>query len=134
MARGETETRETGRLKVALSEDSGGIRNLDLYVDYLQPQSRLEVIPHAGYTFSDYLRKVLAPVACPKCQSKDMNLSLAGGVKNWVLKVMGRRMFFCSQCSAQQVVKMHRWQWEIVGTVLAVFVVLSLFSCHWLFR
>jgi hypothetical protein len=134
MAPGQTESNDRGRMKVALSEDFGGIRNLDLYVDYLQPQSRLDVIPHAGYTFSDYLRKVLAPVACPRCQSKNMNLSMAGGLKHGILKVTGRRMFFCSQCSAQQIVKVHHWQWEIAGTVLAVVAVLSLFSCHWLFR
>jgi hypothetical protein len=134
MARGQTEGNDKARLRVALSEEFGGVTNLDLYVDYLRPQNRLDVIPHAGYTFSDYLRRVLAPVACPRCQSKNMNLSVAGGVKHWILKVAGRRMFYCSQCSAQQIVKMHRWQWEIVGTAIAVFTVVSLFSFHWLFR
>ncbi len=120
-------------MKVSLWEESRGIRRIDLFPDFISSGRTVDIVPRAGYNVADYLRSVLAPVACPECSAKKMNLHV-GGIKERFLKITGRRILVCPQCRCRRIVKMHRWEWEIVGTAVAVSAVLFLFSVQWVVR
>lgn len=123
-----------GRLRIGVDEKINGVKQLDLYVDYVSPESRIGLIPNNAHTIGDYLRTVLAPVACPVCHAKKMCMAVGGSPREWFLRIAGRRVFRCSQCEAVQVVKVHGWEWEIVGTVAAASLVIMFFSIHWFAR
>ena len=125
---------QKGRLRIGFAEESRGIKKLDLYVDYVPPKSRRGLIPNNAHTISDYLRTILAPVACPSCHTKKMHMAVEGSPREWFLRVTGRRVFRCTECNARQIVKVHRWEWEIVGTVAAASLVILFFSFHWFAR
>jgi len=122
-----------GRLKATLIEECKGVKHVNLFVDHVSPDN-VHNIPSSAHTISDYLRRVLAPVACPLCHSKKMSMSHSGDIKERLIKIVGRRVFRCDECGAQLIVKMHRWEWEIVGAVLAIIAVLLLFSMHWILK
>ena len=123
-----------GRLRVSLNEESSGVKNVDLFVDYTSSCHKLDSIPSASHTISDLLRSVLTPIACPACNSKKFKLTVSGTISERLLKMTGRRVFRCPECNARRIVKVHRWEWEIVGTFLAAAVVLLLFLLSWIIR
>lgn len=131
MSAGQVQRQTKGKLKVALHEEYQGIKHVDLFVDYTSPVNRLAAIQNSSHTITDYARKILAPIGCPTCHSKKMTLNLGGGLKERFLKIFGRRIFLCSECNTKKFVKIHRWEWEIVGTVLAAVLVFALFSVRW---
>ncbi len=120
-----------GRLKVAVSEGSKGVKCVDLFVDHIAPHHRINAIASQSHTISDYLRIVMAPVSCPQCGSRKMQIRVTANPATWLLKLSGRRVFFCPDCNARQAVKVHRWEWEVVGTALAVSFVLAAFAFRW---
>jgi hypothetical protein len=122
------------RVKVSLWEESRGIKRVDLFPDFISGGRTVDIVPRTTYSVSEYLRNVLAPVSCPQCNAKKMNLHVAGGLKERFLKIAGRRVFVCPECRKKQVLKVHRCEWEIVGTAMAVSVVLLFFSIQWIVR
>ncbi|MDD5007525.1 MAG: hypothetical protein PHU49_04790 [Syntrophorhabdaceae bacterium] len=124
-----------GSLRVAVDEEYRGIKDLDFFADHTQIQSEINLIPRRFSTSVDelYLRTVLTSITCPKCK-QPVRRSYRRHPKEWFLKFAGRKILYCTSCDWHEIVKVNRWEWEIIATVLAVTLIVSAASIHWILR
>jgi len=126
---------QQGNLRVAIDEEYRGIKDLDFFADHTQIQSEINLIPRRFSTSVDelYLRTVLTSITCPKCK-QPVRRSYRRHPKEWFLKFAGRKILYCTHCDWREIVKVNRWEWEIIATVLAVTLIVSAASIHWILR
>ena len=126
---------QQGNLRVAIDEEYRGIKDLDFFADHTQIQSEINLIPRRFSTSVDelYLRTVLTSITCPKCK-QPVRRSYRRHPKEWFLKFAGRKILYCTSCDWHEIVKVNRWEWEIIATVLAVTLIVSAASIHWILR
>lgn len=124
-----------GSLRVAIDEVHRGIKDLDFFADHTQIQKEINLIPKRFSTSVDelYLRTVLTSITCPKCK-QPVRRSYRKHPKEWFLKFAGRKILYCTSCDWREIVKVNRWEWEIIATALAVSLIISIASIHWILR
>lgn len=114
-----------GKLQVSIDEEFKRLKRVDLFI-----------VPYTMNAITDslHLRRLLTPVTCPACQSQQARYSYTGYLKERFLKIAGRRFLYCSNCNTRQIVKVHTWEWEIVGAALAMLFILLITFIHWMKR
>ncbi|OPY74346.1 MAG: hypothetical protein A4E64_02307 [Syntrophorhabdus sp. PtaU1.Bin058] len=126
---------QQGNLRVAIDEEYRGIKDLDFFADHTHIQKEINLVPRRFSTSVDelYLRTVLTSIKCPKCK-QPVRRSYRRHPKEWFLKFAGRKILYCTHCDWREIVKVNRWEWEIIATVLAVTFIVSAASIHWIMR
>jgi len=124
-----------GSLRVAVDEEYRGIKGLDFFADHTEIQKEINLAPRRYSTSVDelYLRTVLTSITCPKCK-QPVRRSYRKHPREWLLKFAGRKVLYCTHCDWHEIVKVNRWEWEIIATALAVFLIVSVASVHWILR
>jgi hypothetical protein len=125
------ETAQRGKLRASVERDYD-LRSLDLFPDHTGRERDIDIVPKSSATFSDYLRDLLQSDTCPQCQLQQVKRYPGRNLKDWVLGFTGRRVFYCRNCGWTETVKVCRWDWEIVVTILATVAVVALFSIKWI--
>jgi predicted RNA-binding Zn-ribbon protein involved in translation (DUF1610 family) len=123
------------KLKASVGRDHG-MQLVDLFVDHTPGAQDIHIASGANgpVTMSEHLKLILAPFACPSCNSQHVTSSYGWSVRQWFLRFAGRKIFVCSDCGSTQVVKVRRCEWEIIATTIAITLLLLAASIHWVFR
>jgi hypothetical protein len=126
-----------GSLRVKIDEAYRGIKDLDFFADHTRAQIQRDInlIPSRFSTSVDelYLRTVLTSIFCPKCQHP-VKRSYRKHPREWLLKFAGRKILYCTNCDWRDTVKVNRWEWEIIATAFAAFLIVAVASVHWIVR
>jgi hypothetical protein len=124
---------EKGKMRASV-EHEHQIKSVDLFVDYTQRETDINIVSRKDGAFSDYLRDMLTPMTCPVCHSSHVKRSYRWSLKEWLLRFTGRKVFYCTDCRWSQVVKVYRWEWEVFATAFATLVIILIASVHWIKR
>ncbi|MDR2018841.1 MAG: hypothetical protein LBQ00_08270 [Syntrophobacterales bacterium] len=126
--------RRSTRLKASVDHEHG-IRSVDLFVDHTTENRDISIVNGNGpVSMDDHLKLILTPFSCPNCQSQRVTSDCGWSLKQWVLKFTGRKIFLCGDCGSIQMIKVHRCEWEVIGTTIAITLALLALSIHWTFR
>lgn len=119
-----------GKLKASITNNNR-INTVDLFADYIDSGRHFHIIPERINSLSDILVFLSSPPPCPSCNHPKLTLSEQWNLKEWFLKFFGKRVFHCSNCGWKHTVKLHQWDRETMITVLAVALILIIYSIHW---
>lgn len=124
-----------GNLRVSVQEHNKGLKDLDFFADHTHLQNIMQF--NAQRSFSDmgplYLRTALTSLSCPDCGG-EVKRSYRFHPVEWLLKFAGRKVFYCTNCSWREVVKIGQWEWQTIITALAAFSIICAASIHWILR
>jgi hypothetical protein len=121
------------RVRAALEKEYQ-INRVDLFVDYTRKDREINIFSGRTDSFSDHLRDLLAPSVCPRCQSPELKRSNKWSLKGWLLRFTGRKVFRCSDCGWTEVVKIKKWDWEVVTTAFITILIILIASIYWIRR
>jgi len=119
-----------GKLKASLQKEFR-LNFVDFFVDHTDIGRDIHVVPGKTSSLSDYLVYWSSSPLCPSCNQPQLKQSEKWSVKEWLIRYFGRRVFRCGNCGWEETIKLYRWEWETIVTVLAVVVVLLIASFHW---
>ncbi len=124
-----------GSLRVSVEEQHKGLKDLDFFADHTHLPETMQYNPNR--VTSDmgvlYLRCALTSLSCPACGGEVKRRHRLHPV-DWLLKFAGRKVFYCTGCDWNEVVKIGRWEWETILTALAAFLIVCGASVHWILR
>jgi hypothetical protein len=119
-----------GRLKASVDTDFR-VNFIDLFVDHTGKGADINIVPNRFGVFSDYLRDILTPITCPNCESPHVRRSSGRSIREWLLKFTGRKVYYCTNCNWKDIVKVQRWEWEVVLTVVLCLLLVTFASIKW---
>ena len=70
----------------------------------------------------------------PHCGSLKVTTNHGRGLSQWFLKFVGKQIFICNDCGSNEIVKVRRGEWEIIGTTIAIILAFLVLTIHWTFR
>ncbi len=124
-----------GSLRISVDERHRGLKDIDFIADHTQYRDLMQY--DATRSVSDmgplYLRQALTSLKCPEC-GHEVKRSYRARPLDWVLKYAGRKVFYCTHCDWHEIVKMGRWEWPTILTVLAALAIICAASVHWMLR
>jgi hypothetical protein len=127
---GTNKRNSTGKLRASITKDYR-INTVDLFADYNDTGSNFRIIPERINSLSDLLVFLSSPPSCPLCNQPKLTLNERWCLKEWFLKLFGRRIFHCSNCDWKQTVKLHQWERETIITAIAVALIIFIYSANW---
>jgi hypothetical protein len=119
-----------GRVKASVDTDFR-VNFIDLFVDHTSRGADINIVPNRFGVFSDYLRDILTPINCPNCESPHVRRSSGRSIREWLLKFAGRKVYYCTNCDWKDIVKVQRWEWEVVLTVALCLLLVTFASIKW---
>jgi len=124
-----------GNLRVSVDERGRGLKDIDFIADHTPFRDLMQY--NTTRSVSDmgplYLRQALTSLKCPEC-GNEVKRSYRMHPREWVLKFAGRKVFYCTHCDWCEIVKIGRWEWQTILTVLAAFTIICAALIHWMLR
>ncbi len=119
-----------GKLRASIMHNNR-VSSIDLFSDFTGMQKDLRVVSEHVDSMSDILVNWTSPSPCPSCHVSNLKRSEGWSLKEWFLKFSGRRILRCDNCGWESAVKLYRWEWETIITVIVVILILVGYTLHW---
>jgi len=120
-----------GKLRASI-EKHYTINMVDLFADYVGAERHFHIMPKKVNSLSDILVFLSSPPECPFCNNTKMTLSERWSLKEWFLKLFGRRIFHCNNCNKKHIIKLHHWESETIITAIAIALIPIVYALYWI--
>lgn len=122
-----------GRLRVTLQKEYE-LHFLDFFVDHVDTKREIRIGPTMADGLLNYIPYRPSVHVCPLCKLPGLKQEEAVSLKAIILKQFGRRRFRCNHCGFKDTIKLSKWEWETIITILAVLCVIIIAVVHWLYE
>lgn len=127
---------ETSRVNLGISidEQHRGLKDLDFFADYASSIKDMQYMPKISSEMGAlYLRTALTNMSCPVCK-KQVKRNIKNPIKEWFLKLSGRKVLYCTSCDWKKTVKESGWHWETLMPALVAFLIICSATIYWMLR